>query len=205
MPTNRKFFVCPLGKDDPDKCKYFKWADELQSPNGAASRDGASTASIVTAAQDRYSAAASRGGQSFGGAGQALGGGSHTLGQSPQAQYGRPAVATTPTAARVAPMTPQTGTRIVRRPSEEEDIDWDKVDTDELERAAIASTPGSSQSHGTRAETLQDRLLAVPGSEGVPKRKREEEDTPRAVDRTPKRATTGGEDVSLVIRRTIPG
>jgi hypothetical protein len=93
-------------------------------------------------------------------------------------------------------MTPQTGARVDRRPSDEEDIDWDKVDTDELERAAIASTPGSSQSQGNRTDTLQDRLSAVSGSESVAKRKREEEDTPRAADRTPKRATTGGVDVS---------
>ena len=77
-------------------------------------------------------------------------------------------------------MTPQTGT------GDEEDgeIEWEKVDTDELEREAIASTPGSSQrtdQEGTmtlgRSEagtTFGERLRGA-AEDGPGKRKREEE------------------------------
>jgi hypothetical protein len=104
---------------------------------------------------------------------------------------------TTPTTSRIAPITPQTTSRILSKTLEEEvdDIDWDKVDTDSLERDAIASTPGSSQQRpGENNETLQERLLAV--SPLATKRKRDDDDTPR-VDRTPKRPVTGDDDVSL--------
>jgi len=205
--TGRKFYVCPLAKDDPEKCKFFKWADELagdgteKSP-GTASRGGA--AEIIAAAKERYGGTSAHAPQSFGGAGQSLGGPPRELGQGPQSRLSRqaPPAVTTPNASRIAPITPQTSSRIaVTLPEEEaDDIDWDKVDADSLERDAIASTPGSSQRTNGNSETLQDRLLAVsPLAAG--KRKRddvndENDDTPK-VDRTPKKPVPGGDDVSL--------
>jgi len=198
--TVRKFYVCPLGKDDPDKCKFFKWADELFADGTEKSPGGA--AEIIAAARERYGGPPkSVQPQSFGGAGQSLGGPPRTLGQEPQSRTRRPAAATafTPTTSRVAPITPQTTSRIISKAPEEEadDIDWDKVDTDSLERDAIASTPGSSQQDTTNSETLQERLLAV-SPLAATKRKREDDDdnTPK-VDRTPKRPVTGDDDVSL--------
>lgn len=199
----RKFYTCPLGQSDPQRCKYFKWADEISSTTtvepsggqalGGQTLHGASTSAINNIRQN-----------------------AHTLGQSPQSRYGKPVTSisthTTPTANRISnlPITPQTGvrdTRIERKDSDEgsDEIDWEKVDTDSLERDAIASTPGSSQrqSGPSGTPTLREKLAQVanntPGgrrgeSESLEsvKRKREEDD----VDKTPKRAVRDAEDVS---------
>jgi hypothetical protein len=94
-----------------------------------------------------------------------------------------------------------------------DEIDWDKVDTDELEHQAILSTPGSSQkasgsgigsqdtpararlraaveegaSKRTITETPSRERLRAALEEGASKRKREDEDE------TPKRARLDSE------------
>lgn len=99
----RSFYTCPLGRDDEKRCKFFKWADEINQP--------------------------------------------HT------------------------PQTPQTPSRSAAVLVGE--IDWDKVDTDSLEREAIASTPGSSQS-----TPAQSRLLAAV-EDGLKRKRQDDEETPK--------------------------
>jgi hypothetical protein len=135
--TNRAFYTCPLNRDDPNRCKFFKWEDELDS---------------TTPQKPKPIQAAGR-----------------TIGQSPQTLR-------TPVKANTAPKAAEP---VI------DEIDWDKVDTDELENQAILSTPGSSQqaSQGQTpgSTSFQDRLRAAV-DDGVNKRKREDEE------QTPKRA-----------------
>jgi hypothetical protein len=81
-----------------------------------------------------------------------------------------------------------------------DEIDWDKVDTDDLETQAILSTPGSSQRASQQtpktapvpapgSASFQDRLRAAV-DEGVSKRKRDDEE------QTPKRARVDPDEVS---------
>lgn len=81
-----------------------------------------------------------------------------------------------------------------------DEIDWDKVDTDDLETQAILSTPGSSQHANQQtpkaaptpvpgSASFQDRLRAAV-DDGVNKRKREDEV------QTPKRARADTDEVS---------
>jgi len=154
----RAFYTCPLGRDDPNRCKFFKWEDELSQTTG--NHDERSRGSPL-ANNNRQ-----------------------TLGQSPQARFGRPAAATTPNANRVGQLyTPQSDAK----DEIDDEIDWEKVDTDEVEREAIASTPGSSQrtdplnagAGSAQGTSFQDRLRAAV-DDGVKKRKLdEEEQTPR--------------------------
>lgn len=61
-----------------------------------------------------------------------------------------------------------------------DEIDWDKVDTDELEHQAILSTPGSSQrasGSGSQDTPARERLRAAV-EEGVSGSKRGAQDTP---------------------------
>lgn len=164
----RVFYTCPLGRDDPTRCKYFKWADELDG--------SANTASTPTRPRVPQ-------------------GGGQTLGQSPVAAYGRPRPPPTPSV-RAGPSTERPTAAVRQSSISDDEIDWDQVDTDDLEREAIASTPGSSQRTASQSQTP----VAAPGSsyrermkaaveDGLGKRKREEED----VGTTPKRPT---EDVS---------
>ncbi|ORY32854.1 hypothetical protein BCR39DRAFT_522143 [Naematelia encephala] len=150
----RAFYTCPLNRDDPNKCKYFKWADEVDASPSKAGES--SRAAQLTAATN-----------------------ARTLGQSPQAKFGRPvasAVNTTPTSLRAtrAPLTPQT---TVKEGSTDE-IDWDQVDTDGLEAEAIASTPSSSQR--TDGQSFNERLRSVGASTAKRRRSEEGEQTPRA-------------------------
>jgi hypothetical protein len=80
-----------------------------------------------------------------------------------------------------------------------DEIDWDKVDTDDLETQAILSTPGSSQQASqtprSGSTSFQDRLRAAV-DDGVNKRKREDEE------QTPKRARLDDEvSGSISLRR----
>lgn len=95
---------------------------------------------------------------------------------------------------------------------DEDGIDWDKVDTDELEHQAILSTPGSSQrasgsGFGSQDTPARERLRAAVAEgagkrggetpsrdrlraaveEGMSKRKREDDD------QTPRRARVDSE------------
>lgn len=170
---HRVFYTCPLGKDDPARCKYFKWADELAGSGGGSGSGGQSAQATPTRPQ----------GRSFGGG--------QTLGQSPIAAYGRPRPAPSP-ADRPGPPTAATAvpTRRIKSVSDDE-IDWNNVDTDDLEREAIASTPGSSQKTASQSQS-QTPTAVAPGSsyrermkaaveDGLGKRKREDDEgaTPR--------------------------
>lgn len=151
----RAFYTCPLGQHDSNRCKFFKWADELKANPQA----GTSRAARLAASTN----------QNHG----------QTLGKSPLSRLDQP---TTPTTRRIAaqPITPQT--RPVVLEDEDGEIDWEKVDTDDLERDAIASTPGSSQKtidgESQRVESFSDRLREVTKEE-LGKRKRDDT-TPRA-------------------------
>ena len=155
--VHRAFYTCPLGREDPNRCKFFKWADEIQ----ASPQTGMSRAARLAASMN-----------------QAHG---RTLGTtSSLARVEKP---TTPMTQRIPaqPITPQTKT--VVHEDEDGEIDWDKVDTNNLEREAIASTPGSSQmtiqeDSSQWAESFSDRLRDVT-VDGRGKRKREDT-TPRA-------------------------
>lgn len=59
--------------------------------------------------------------------------------------------------------------------NDEDEIDWEQVDTENLEAVAIASTPGSSQKAETPKPSFADRLRDV-GDESLGKRKREEDE-----------------------------
>jgi hypothetical protein len=152
---DRAFYTCPLNRDDPKKCKFFKWEDELglttpQKPNPA-------------------------------GAGR-------TLGESPGAT--RTPISKTPSTLTIG-----------RGPEPEvEEIDWDKVDTDDLETQAIMSTPGSSQqaSQGQtpKSTSFQDRLRAAV-DDGMGKRNREDEE------QTPKRAKLDPDVRSTLLRKLL--
>lgn len=168
----RVFYTCPLGRDDPTRCKFFKWADELDGTDNAASTPKRPKAPR---------------------------GGGQTLGQSPMAAYGRPRPPPTPSD-RAGPSTTRPTTAERQSSMSDDEIDWEQVDTDDLEREAIASTPGSSQRTASQSQTP----IAAPGStyrermraaveDGLGKRKREEEDDAA----TPKRSL---EDVSDTAR-----
>jgi hypothetical protein len=156
--TDRAFYTCPLNRDDPQKCKFFKWEDELNI--------------ISTTPQKPNPPNAGR-----------------TLGQSPH---------TTRTPVKTAPP-PQ-----ISAEPEVDEIDWDKVDTDDLETQAILSTPGSSQRASQQtpktvpapapgSASFQDRLRAAV-DDGVNKRKRDDEE------QTPKRARVDADEVSFRYR-----
>lgn len=126
--------------------------------------------------------------------------GGQTLGQSPQSRFGKP---TTPIPSRIVavPITPRTGPTANIIGDEDEEIDWEKVDTDDLEREAIASTPASSQRTdqgepgslgrpGTQT-SFADRLRAEEYNSG--KRKRDED----SCDMTPKRTDAMHGEVRL--------
>ncbi|WVF71333.1 hypothetical protein IAT40_006136 [Kwoniella sp. CBS 6097] len=168
-----------------------------------------------------------------------------TLGQSPQARYGRPlgnpsstprstagpstavvttTLATTPIASRTRPPAPVI--EIDGDEDEDEDemeeIDWDKVDADEMERVAIASTPGSSQPASQRTPThvrnatdnssrghgqsLTDRLKDAAG-DALGKRSRgtDEEGEDAASSRTPKRNLTATDSNPFISSPSLTG
>ncbi|WVQ99533.1 hypothetical protein IAU59_006669 [Kwoniella sp. CBS 9459] len=218
--AGRAFYCCPLPRDDPKRCKFFKWHDELipSSSNtlgGPTTPSGGSTraATLVNATNQ-------------------------TLGQSPQARYGRPlgsastfASASNTTSASHAPLiSGRTPTRphppvieIDEDGDEDEDemeeIDWDKVDADEMERVAIASTPGSSQPASQRTPThirtamvtatsgtsLTDRLKDAAG-DTLGKRSRDaEEDEGASSIRTPKRNLAATESNPFISSPSVTG
>lgn len=97
----------------------------------------------------------------------------------------------------------------------EDEIDWGKVDTDSLERDAIASTPGSSQrlqslsgEIGTDTTTLQEKLRDIAsetptrGDMSNGKRKRDEE--PGDLEKTPKRALVDASEVRIALLHPPP-
>ncbi|KAI9639375.1 uncharacterized protein MKK02DRAFT_39675 [Dioszegia hungarica] len=87
-----------------------------------------------------------------------------------------PTTPSRPTPSRPPPSRPTPSRAPLSQPLPE--IDWDQVDTDDLERQAIASTPGSSQPSQSNSGTpFQNRLQAM--AEDTRKRKREDEETPR--------------------------
>ncbi|WWC89163.1 uncharacterized protein L201_004081 [Kwoniella dendrophila CBS 6074] len=185
--AGRAFYCCPLPREDPKRCKFFKWHDELfplSSNHGA----GPSTPSGSTRASQLVQKT------------------NQTLGQSPTARYGRPLGSASTSTYPPNNNIPARPTEIVTiedddeelntEEDEMEEIDWDKVDAEEIEREAIASTPGSSQ-RTTSQQTptsitpsggvsFTDRLKNAV-DDGLGKRRREDEDS-QEVDRTPKRS-----------------
>ncbi|OCF32969.1 hypothetical protein I317_04315 [Kwoniella heveanensis CBS 569] len=200
--AGRAFYCCPLPRDDPKRCKFFKWHDEI-FPSGANTLGGPATPSAGGSTRAASLVQATN----------------QTLGQSPQARYGRPlggACATT-SASTSAFGRPSTSTTTPTRPrapvieideeenedeDELEEIDWDKVDAEEMERVAIASTPGSSQpasqrtpthvrtaieNSSSRGTSLTDRLKDAAG-DTLGKRSRDDTEADEgASTRTPKR------------------
>lgn len=136
----RAFYTCPLNRDDPNKCKFFKWEDELQS------------ASTSTTPQKPIQ-------------------GGRTLGQSPQVNYARTPTKSAPASTAAA----------VKAEEDVDGIDWNKVNTDDLEHQAILSTPGSSQAAAQDSPTRARLRAAVDA--GLKKREHEDDET-----QTPKRA-----------------
>lgn len=152
-----------MGREDPKRCKFFKWEDELQSTLQKTPQGG------------------------------------RTLGESPRVSHGeRATTLVTPTKPK-----PISKPESIDTLEDEDGIDWDKVDTDELEHQAILSTPGSSQrASGNQDTPARERLraaveegaskrgtetpsrerLRAAVEEGVSKRKREDDDV------TPKRS-----------------
>ncbi|WWC70158.1 uncharacterized protein I206_104105 [Kwoniella pini CBS 10737] len=180
--AGRAFYCCPLPRDDPNRCKFFKWHDEI-SPLDS-NRPGPSTPSGSTRASQLVERT------------------NQTLGQSPAARYGRP-FGSGPSTTSTSPL--KTSSTRIQEPvivddddedeDEMEEIDWDKVDAENLERDAIASTPASSQ-HTASQQTpnsaslggvisFADRLMNA-ADDGLGKRRREDDST--EVDRTPKRS-----------------
>ncbi|WWC62146.1 uncharacterized protein I303_104737 [Kwoniella dejecticola CBS 10117] len=182
--AGRAFYCCPLPRDDPERCKFFKWHDEIfpLDTNGA----GPSTPSGSTRASQLVQRT------------------NQTLGQSPAARYGRPLGSGGLTTA-ASPLKPSV-TRVQEpvfveddddeeNADEMEEIDWDKVDTEDLEREAIASTPASSQPTASQqypnaatpgaGVSFKERLMNA-AEDGLGKRRREEETLD--VERTPKRS-----------------
>jgi len=142
---DRTFYTCPRPQHDPDRCKFFKWADELKASQGVTATPIAAKVASV-------------------GAGQ-------RLGESPTAAYGRPV--TTPRSANNAAsmLTPPTGRRTPPFEALDDDIDWGQVDTDTLEREAIVNSPNNSQrtirsltSTPVDSLTFNDRLRQAGGS-----------------------------------------
>ncbi|WVR06899.1 hypothetical protein IAU60_003935 [Kwoniella sp. DSM 27419] len=153
--AGRSFYCCPLPRDDPSRCKFFKWHDELFSGSDSAAAPG--TPSGSTRAATLVQATNHQ----------------NTLGQSPAARYGRPlgasgttvpaAPVTTPSARRVIPPPPPPGAE--EDEDEMEEIDWEKVDADEMEREAIASTPTSSLATPSHLRTVSTTTgVHAPGS-----------------------------------------
>ncbi|WWD17133.1 hypothetical protein CI109_101570 [Kwoniella shandongensis] len=186
--AGRSFYCCPLPRDDPSRCKFFKWHDELFP---------GSDSTITSPSVGGSTRAATLVNQT-----------NQTLGQSPQARYGRPST-NTPTAVRIIPRAPPPdvdGEEEEQHQNYDSDgeelveIDWGKVDTDEIEREAIASTPGSTQRTSTQGQvptpstggrgtvSFSERLRGAV-EDGLGKRKlSEEEDDDGILERTPKRA-----------------
>nr|XP_019046501.1 hypothetical protein I302_05251 [Kwoniella bestiolae CBS 10118]OCF25431.1 hypothetical protein I302_05251 [Kwoniella bestiolae CBS 10118] len=187
--AGRAFYCCPLPRDDPGRCKFFKWHDEL-FPLPGSSGQGIGAGPSTPSGSTRASQLVQRTNQ--------------TLGQSPAARYGRPAGpssnASTVNTNRNNASRHQEAVLISDDDDEPEDemeeIDWDKVDAEEIEREAIASTPASSQPTASQQTpssitpskgiSFNDRLKNAV-DDGLGKRRREEEDS-QEVDRTPKRA-----------------
>ncbi|BEJ16341.1 hypothetical protein CspHIS471_0509460 [Cutaneotrichosporon sp. HIS471] len=157
----RWFYTCALSRDDPQRCKFFKWADEVSIPNG----------------------------------GQVLGtspapGPRNGLVPTTPSRLMRPTGSALHTPSKAHPHSPappvSSATRTPTHPSqkkEDDDIDWESLDVDELERDAVTRTPKSSQSQSERGMGVQARLEAV---SPLVKRKLSDEGDD---ERTPKRAT----------------
>ncbi|WRT66535.1 uncharacterized protein IL334_003494 [Kwoniella shivajii] len=200
--AGRAFYCCPLPREDPKRCKFFKWHDELFPLANTSNSTGAGPS---TPSSSSHRASASTLVQRT----------NQTLGQSPSARYGKPLGSVAGVGAGSGPSTtnstktdqPTKHRELVVVDDEDDDnedemeeIDWNKVDTDEIEREAIASTPGSSQRTinpnpsqnqltpgGTTSFT--DRLRNAVVEDGSNnKRQRTEEDDLQSQERTPKKA-----------------
>ncbi|AAW46696.2 hypothetical protein CNL04410 [Cryptococcus deneoformans JEC21] len=165
---NRAFYVCPLPREDPKRCKFFVWEDEIHK----------------NAKSDQAPETPCVGRSRFGGStGQALG-------QTPVGHSSSSVGLHTPHSLskgkQAASVLSDNEDDLV---PVEDDIDWGAVDVDGLEREAIAGSQNSVKKHGTRdsissTPTLgfNERLSSV--MTGM-KRDREEEDEDL---RTPKKA-----------------
>ncbi|EAL18982.1 hypothetical protein CNBI2430 [Cryptococcus deneoformans B-3501A] len=165
---HRAFYVCPLPREDPKRCKFFVWEDEIHK----------------NAKSDQAPETPCVGRSRFGGStGQALG-------QTPVGHSSSSVGLHTPHSLskgkQAASVLSDNEDDLV---PVEDDIDWGAVDVDGLEREAIAGSQNSVKKHGTRdsissTPTLgfNERLSSV--MTGM-KRDREEEDEDL---RTPKKA-----------------
>jgi hypothetical protein len=188
------FYTCPLPRENPERCKFFKWEDELVTPkkggnvlgSASGSTPGVSRAAALAAATNRQG-----------------------LAQPPATSTSTSRPISTPSALRHYPA-PHTPSTTARKPVEvgdrdhgvdgdEEGVDgeinWDQVDTGELEReAVIASTPSTqrtmgsvtpSESLGRGGSTFSERLRGAVGETSKKRAYGDTDDGP-----TPKRVAT---------------
>lgn len=179
---HRAFYVCPLPREDPKRCKFFVWEDEIHK----------------NAKSDQAPETPCVGRSRFGGStGQALG-------QTPVGHSSSSVGLHTPHSLskgkQAASVLSDNEDDLV---PVEDDIDWGAVDVDGLEREAIAGSQNSVKKHGTRdsissTPTLgfNERLSSV--MTGM-KRDREEEDEDL---RTPKKANIDVRQVFTLTRQT---
>ncbi|TYJ58682.1 hypothetical protein B9479_000518 [Cryptococcus floricola] len=124
----RHFYNCPLPRDDSGRCKFFAWADELPPPSPQ-------KAPQTNLAPQTPSRVGTTGGQ--------------VLGRAPTS------------AAAVALNTPKSLSRKDRGRSESDDgddLDWEGVDLDKMEKDAIAS----SQQSSARKMSSQESITSTP-------------------------------------------
>ncbi|GMK55245.1 hypothetical protein CspeluHIS016_0203010 [Cutaneotrichosporon spelunceum] len=135
----RWFYTCPLARDDPERCKFFKWADDAPTPISGSTPNAAG----------------------------------QTLGASPGPRLGLSPIPTTPsrlmrptgsalhTPSKAHPHSPapavSSATRTPTHPHlsqtprrASDEIDWQSLNPDGLEREAMARTPQSSHSQTVR-------------------------------------------------------
>ncbi|EIW70470.1 hypothetical protein TREMEDRAFT_29287, partial [Tremella mesenterica DSM 1558] len=170
---DRAFYTCPLPRDDADKCRFFKWEDELILSGHIVPPASPSTSRLLPSS--------SRPPPSTG----------QVLGRPPQATFGKPGVPG-PSVKSPAPGTGAVGG------DDTEDIDWNQVDADELEKEAILASPSTqrtdnsesfSSAKSTPAQAVfSDKLRASVG-EGQRKKRKQDEESEQGV--TPKRQVVG--------------
>lgn len=124
----RAFYTCPLPRDDPQKCRFFKWEDELCSSSGQDALLSPSRTHTTTQTP-------------------------RVLGKSPAKGYDR-----------IDRSLPLTRDKAGSPGEVGEEIDWGKVNADQLEQDALARTPTNSQRTGDPVSEASIRSLATTGA-----------------------------------------
>ncbi len=181
----RWFYTCPLARDDPQRCKFFKWADELASTPNTPSKGqvlGASPGPRIGLAPATPS-------RLMRPTGSALHTPSKAHPHSPAPALS--SASRTPTHPQTHPQTPsRTEARDEVVVVSDDEIDWESLDADSLERDAEArATPKSAQVQKSQVQARLEALSPLTGkrklSEG------EEERTPKRVSRSSVGLTPG--------------